>query len=180
MADERGTIDESWLVLRAQAGDREAMNQLLSRIAPPLTRFIGRIAGDSREDVCQDVLFTVARKLPWLDEPGAFRPWAYRIASRAALKFAAREKRVWPFEPAGDLVESVAAIEPPPAGIAGQLPDLLSRVSPRSRVVLALHYIEELRLDDVAAVLDIPLGTVKSRLAFGLRQLRDDLRKEPR
>lgn len=179
MADERTIIDESWLVLRAQAGDRAAMNQLLSGIAPPLTRFIGRIAGDFREDVCQDVLLTIARKLTWLDEPRAFRPWAYRIAARAALKYAAREKRVWPLESVGEIVESLAAVEPPPPGLIEQVPDLLSTLSPRSRVVLTLHYLEELRLDDVAAVLDIPLGTVKSRLAFGLRQLREHLRKEP-
>jgi RNA polymerase sigma-70 factor (ECF subfamily) len=173
------SIDERWLVLKAQAGDPEAMNRLLSGIAPALTRFIGRIAGESREDVCQDVLLTIARKLTWLDEPAAFRPWAYRIASRAALKYAAREKRVWPFESVGEIVESLAATEPPSPDFLDRIPDLLSRLSPRSRVVLALHYLEELRLEDVAAVLDIPLGPVKSRLAFGLRQLREHVRKEP-
>ena len=179
MADERKIIDESWLVLRAQAGDREAMNRLLSGIAPALTRFIGRIAGDLREDVCQDVLFTIARKLTWLEEPRAFRPWAYRIAARAALKYAAREKRVWPVESVGETVESLAAAEAPSPGLLEHIPDLLSRVSPSSRVVLTLHYLDDLRLDEGAAVLDIPLGTVKSRLAFGLRQLREHLRKEP-
>jgi RNA polymerase sigma-70 factor (ECF subfamily) len=179
MADERRIIDESWLVLRAQAGDREAMNRLLSEIAPPLTRFIGRIAGDFREDVCQDVLLTIARKLTWLDEPRAFRPWAYRIAARAALKYAAREKRVWPLESVGEIVESFAAAEAPSPGLLEHSPDLLTRVSPASRVVLTLHYLDDLRLDEVAAVLEIPLGTVKSRLAFGLRQLREHLKKEP-
>jgi len=164
------SIDERWLVLKAQAGDSDAMNRLLLGIAPALTRFIGRIAGESREDVCQDVLLTIARKLTWLDEPAAFRPWAYRIA--------AREKRVWPLESVGEIVESLAATEPPPPGLIEQIPDLLSKLSPRSRVVLALHYLEELRLEEVAAVLDMPLGTVKSRLAFGLRQLREHLRKE--
>ena len=70
-------------------------------------------------------------------------------------------------------------LPPPPPGFPDQIPDLLAKLSPRSRVVLALHYLEELRLEDVAAVLDIPLGTVKSRLAFGLRQLRANLKKEP-
>lgn len=179
MRDERTIIDESWLVLRAQAGDREAMSRLLSGIAPPLTRFITRTAGSSAEDVCQDVLLTIAHKLTWLDEPRAFRPWAYRIAARAALKYAAREKRVWPFESVGEIVESLAAAEPPPLGLLEHVPDLLARLSPRSRVVIALHYLEELRLEDVAAVLDIPVGTVKSRLAFGLRQLREHIKKEP-
>jgi DNA-directed RNA polymerase specialized sigma24 family protein len=110
MADERTIIDEAWLVLRAQAGDRVAMNQLLLGIAPPLTRFIGRITGDFCDDVCQDVLLTIARKLGWLDQPRAFRPWAYRIAARAALKYSAREKRVWPFESTGEMVEYLAAL----------------------------------------------------------------------
>src|SRR5688572_22847583 len=121
MSEGPTSIDERWLVLKAQAGDRAAMNQLLSGIAPPLTRFVGRIAGDFRDDVCQDVLLTIARKLTWLDEPRAFRPWAYRIAARAALKYAAREKRVWPFESVGEIVESLAAVEPPPPGLLEQI-----------------------------------------------------------
>ena len=60
----------------------------------------------------------------------------------------------------------------------GSLPALLERVSPASRAVLALHYADDLSLDETAAVLDLHLGTVKSRLAYGLTTLRRLLGEE--
>ena len=56
-----------------------------------------------------------------------------------------------------------------------RLPGLVAQVSPASRVVLVLHYMEDFSLPEVADVLGIPLGTVKSRLAHGLRLLRREL-----
>jgi RNA polymerase sigma-70 factor (ECF subfamily) len=50
----------------------------------------------------------------------------------------------------------------------------LEQLSPASRAVVTLHYLEEMPLADVAAVLDVPLGTVKSRLSYGLAQLRKE------
>ena len=56
----------------------------------------------------------------------------------------------------------------------------LDRASPASRAVLILHYLDDLPLDEVAAILEIPLGTVKSRLAYGLATLRRHLEEESR
>jgi len=54
-----------------------------------------------------------------------------------------------------------------------ELGDFVSRLSPASQAVVVLHYYEELPLDEIADVLEIPLGTVKSRLSYGLKQLRE-------
>ena len=54
-----------------------------------------------------------------------------------------------------------------------ELGDSVARLSAASQAVVVLHYYEELPLDEVADVLEIPLGTVKSRLAYGLKQLRE-------
>jgi RNA polymerase sigma-70 factor, ECF subfamily len=56
------------------------------------------------------------------------------------------------------------------------LPQLVGELSPHSRAVIALHYLEEMTLEEVAAVLGVPVGTVKSRLAYGLNQLRRRVR----
>lgn len=67
------------------------------------------------------------------------------------------------------------AFDPPPLLSEHELDALRSAVaglSPGSRAVIQLHYFEDLLLDEVAAALEIPLGTVKSRLAYGLDQLR--------
>lgn len=157
----------------AQAGDAEALQVVLSRAASVAAPVVRRIAGGEWEDVLQGVLWTVARKLSWLDEPAAFRAWVYRIASRAAVRHAARERRLWPVFAGPEDFEAVpAAAERLEAPLVDQIPRLLDRVTARSRAVIVLHYLEELPLEEVAAVLGVPLGTVKSRLAYGLRLMR--------
>jgi RNA polymerase sigma-70 factor, ECF subfamily len=71
---------ETRLVLRAQAGDREAFDALLTAVQGPLCRYVVSLTGDAHlaEDVLQETFLLVWRKLAWLDEPGLFRAWAYR------------------------------------------------------------------------------------------------------
>lgn len=74
-------------MLRAQCGDREALELVLRSVQPALRRYLAGVAGrDEAEDVLQDVLLTVCRKIAWLDAPELFRAWAFRIASRASFK----------------------------------------------------------------------------------------------
>src|SRR5262245_42197202 len=89
------TATESWLVLRAQAGDRHALDQLLRGVHGSLLGFVTRLMRDraAAEDVIQDTLLIIVQKLRWLEHPVAFRPWAYRIAARAAMKALRREQR---------------------------------------------------------------------------------------
>lgn len=163
-------------VLRAQAGDREALEALLKAVTRPLYGYLVRLLGDASqaEDVLQEVLLRIYRKLRWVERPELFRPWAYRIATREGWKHLGRERR-WSArsEDASALAE-LAAVEPESldADLARELPRLVSAVSPASRAVLVLHYLEELTLPEVAAVLGASLGTVKSRLAYGLATLR--------
>jgi RNA polymerase sigma-70 factor (ECF subfamily) len=164
---------ESQWILRAQCGDREALELLLRNVQPSLHRYLCSVVGSSSaDDTLQDVLLIVCRKLAWLHAPELFRPWAYRIASRAAFRHLKKEK-VWSEQVREEgLLEATPAPElSPPEGV---LNDLLNAgvLSPASRAVLALHFQEELPLAEVAAILEIPLGTVKSRLAYGLAALR--------
>lgn len=164
--------DASWVV-EAQCGDRDAMEHLLRRVQMPLRRYIVRLVGPTAaDDVLQEVLTSIARKLTWLAEPRLFRPWAYRIASRSAFAHLRKEKRRRQHETDGEVVEAVAVPVERPSG--DQLRELLDNaiLSPASRAVLMLHFQEEMPLADVAAVLELPLGTVKSRLAYGLAALR--------
>lgn len=169
------TPSEGWRVLKAQAGDGDALNQLLTGIYPPLFRFVTRMVGDrsAAEDVLQDTMLIIARKLRWLDRPDAFRPWAYRIAARTAMKAVRRERHRFRMIDQDAEVDGVEApvVEPPP-DLLLQLPSLVASVSPASRAVLVLHFLEGMPLQTVGTILDIPLGTVKSRLAYGLRVLR--------
>jgi RNA polymerase sigma-70 factor (ECF subfamily) len=161
--------------VRAQCGDREAIELLLRSVQPALYRYLARLVGATdADDVLQEVLVTVARKIAWLAEPTLFRAWAYRIASRKAFGHlrAGRRRAEDPLDDAA--ITTRAAVEPPSEELLRELLDS-ERLTPASRAVLILHFQEELPLAEVAAILELPLGTVKSRLAFGLSSLRREL-----
>jgi RNA polymerase sigma-70 factor, ECF subfamily len=167
---------EARWVLQAQCGDREAFELLLRSVQPALRRYVAGIVGGSHaDDVVQEILLIICRKLKWVHTPEVFRSWAYRIASRQAFRHLQKEKR-WPEQAADDLIFDQLASDDasPPADLLQQLLDS-EAVSPSSRAVLALHFQEELSLAEVAAILELPLGTVKSRLAYGLAAIRKQL-----
>jgi RNA polymerase sigma-70 factor (ECF subfamily) len=168
-------------VLLAQSGDRAALEELFKAVEGPLLRYVLGVVADRAlaEDVLQEVFILIYRKLYWLREPELFRPWAYRIASREVIRQLKRARR-WPEQfdedsrPESVAVEERGEFRP---GLAERLPELLARVSPASRMVLVLHYLDEMPLQEVADVLGLPLGTIKSRLAYGLAALRREAGK---
>lgn len=167
---------ETWWVLRAQSGDREALDELLKSVQESLYRYVLRLVGERAmaEDILQEVFINIYRKLRWLREPELFRPWAYRIASREAFKQLKRERR-WTEQIRDESVLAAIPAQPPidsAPELLAQLPQFVARVPPASRAVLVLHYFHDMPLTEIAVVLDIALGTVKSRLAYGLANLR--------
>ena len=160
-------------MLRAQVGDRQAIEALLRSVQPMLARYVRAVVGAAdAEDVTQDVMVLIYRKLWTLTAPDLFRPWAYRIASRAAFRHL-KSRRRWPDHLRDDEALDDLPAQDLPVGNS-RVDELLQdpRVTPASRAVLALHFKEEMTLREVAAILDVPLGTVKSRLAYGLATLR--------
>jgi RNA polymerase sigma-70 factor (ECF subfamily) len=174
---------ENWWVLRAQSGDREALDELLKIVQEPLYRYIYRLVGERHlaEDILQEVFILIYRKLGWLQEPQLFRSWAYRIASREAFKRLKREKR-WTEQIRDEaFLETIPTETPEETAtpeLLEKLPSLIARVSPASRAVLILHYLHEIPLSEVASVLGIALGTAKSRLSYGLSSLRRALTEQ--
>ena len=161
------------LVLRAQSGDREAFDALLRETAPPLLRYVTRVTGDAAmaEDAVQEALIAIVRKIAWLQDATLFRAWAYRIASREAFRALKKHRRAEPFIDRNDVAEPI----PPDPWMRERLVASLNRLSAPIRAVITLHYIEEMPLSAVAAILDLNIGTVKSRLSYGLTQLRKDI-----
>lgn len=176
---------EEFLVLRAQTGDREALNELLKIVQTPLFRYISRLTDGANlaEDVLQEVFLIIYRKLRWLENPQVFRAWAYRIASREAFRRLKNEKR-WTEQIRDEEIlaaiptaETAEIYEPE---VIEKIPQMLAEISPASRAVLVLHYLEEMSLSETAEILDISLGTAKSRLTYGLESLRKKIRREKR
>jgi RNA polymerase sigma-70 factor (ECF subfamily) len=166
------------LVLLAQAGDRAALEQVLKGVQQPLFDYLARLVGNAHlaEDILQEVFVLVWRKLPWLRDPELFRPWIYRIASREAFRRLKKE-RTWSQSLGQSELDTVAEepVSDPLVQRLDQLSEHLAAVSPASRVVLILHYQQGLTIDEVASVLELSPGTVKSRLAYGLAMLRQKL-----
>jgi RNA polymerase sigma-70 factor (ECF subfamily) len=174
----RTSIQEMQWVLRAQCHDREALEMLLRSVQPSLRRYLSGLAGHTdADDLLQDVMVIVIRKLGALDDPQLFRPWAFRIASREAFRHI-RKRRRWVGQHEDDSqLDDLPAPEIRPSGELLQQLLAAESISPASRAVLILHFQEDLSLPDVAAILDIPLGTAKSRLAYGLASIRKQVKK---
>ncbi|HEX8687785.1 MAG TPA: RNA polymerase sigma factor [Pyrinomonadaceae bacterium] len=172
-----GAGREGFLVLRAQSGDRAALDALLSSVQEPLFRYLLSLLGHAHaaEDVLQETFIRVYRKLGWLREPELFRPWAYRVATREAFRYLKRERR-WAEQLRDE--EALKALPAPPPRealapeLSARLRESVGALSPASRAVVVLYYLHEMSLEETAGVLGIPLGTVKSRLAYGLEALR--------
>jgi RNA polymerase sigma-70 factor, ECF subfamily len=176
MADAADAEREISWVLRAQSGSQEALNELFKVLQDPLFRYVRSLVREPShaEDILQEAFVRIYRKLNWLREPRALRPWAYQIATRETFRYLRRQER-WSNkqlenEDLSGIVDSSNSDFP--AELISQLPQLIENLSPASRAVIVLYYLHELSLSETAAVLEIPIGTVKSRLAYGLRTLR--------
>lgn len=168
-------MDEVQLVLLAQAGDREAFDHLLRGVYPSLFRYTAALVGHTdADDIVQDTAVQIHRKLRWLREPAYFRAWAFRIASRMAVARLKKHRRWESLEDHAELAHEITAAEDFEALLLwnDQIQMLADELSPASRAVLLLHYQQECSLDEIGAVLEIPLGTVKSRLFYAVKMLR--------
>ena len=177
-AKKTATPDQTLLVLLAQTGDRTALEQLLHDAYPPLRRYIrGLIGAAFADDILQETSLQIFRKLPFLREPAVFRPWTFRIASCIAFLLLKHARRWQPLDDAPP--ELLTTFNPS----LGELPDeaflsLLDNVSPACRAMLLLRYQHDLTLEESAAILEIPIGTAKSRLHYGVTTLRKFLNSE--
>lgn len=174
-ADNEGGVALALLVARAQTGDLAALDRLLRERQRPLYRHIRGIVADSdlALDILQEVMLLVARRLPSLRDPRWFRAWAYRIATREAVRRSRNHR--W----RSALHENEEAADLPGAGplepqtlTREELEQRLASLPPASETVLRMHYLDELSFVEIAEALEIPVGTVKSRTAYGLAALR--------
>jgi RNA polymerase sigma-70 factor (ECF subfamily) len=179
-------LDDTALVEAAQHGDRAALDQLLRRHYDRIHAVCRRIAGSSRDadDACQEALIKITRGLPRFDGNSAFGTWAYRIATNAALDELRKRKRR-PLLAVVDEADDDHPREPvdPSAdrqvdAVADRLAidDALGELSEEFRVAVTLRDVLDLDYAEIASVLDVPVGTVKSRIARGRAMLAGRLR----
>ncbi len=163
------------LVERARSGDQEAFADLVHQVSDSLFGIARRVLRDPglAEDVLQNALVTIWRKLPHLREPDRFEAWAFRILVNACYADASHNRRwaatvrVLPVSRA-DQVDDYQAISD-----RDELEQAFSRLPLDQRAVFVLHHHVGLPLVAVAETLGIPDGTARSRLHYATRALRN-------
>ena len=180
MEREKERILDAYLVASARLGDRLALANLARRWNGKLVAHAWRLLrdDDGARDAVQEGWAEMLRGLPRLRDDRAFPAWAYRIVSRRCARQIARLR--------GDrrLAEEIAAI---PAEGGGYEPRALDAeavrramcaLPPEQQAAIALFYLEDMSVAEVAVALDVPAGTVKTRLMHARRKLRAALEGE--
>ncbi len=175
--DSRERIAEELLVIRAQMGDRSAFAGLFERYDARLRYLMRRLLSgrEAAEGAAQDVWLTVLSRIRSLRSPGAFRAWFYRIARNRAYQELRSHEDVdlsveEPIEPGPEPPDAAVAAED-----AARIQIALGSLQPKHREVLVLCYVEQMPYEETAEVLEVPLGTVKSRIYYAKSALRREM-----
>ena len=174
---------DSDLVIRAQHGDEQAFTSLALAAGDWLHAVSYRILRDIHlaEDATQQALLAIWRDLPQLRDPARFEAWSYRLLVRACYAEGRRARGV------GTNLRVLAVGEPvaPDQAIGlvadrDQLERGFKRLSLDHRAVVVLHHYADLPLEEIADILGVPIGTVRSRLFYAMRGLRAALEADAR
>ena len=166
---------EQTLVIRSQIGDESAFADLLKLHGPRLLLFIRGMMQHAPEqvaDLTQEIWITVFRMLPKLREADKFKPWLFRIArDRVFQEFRRRHLPLQSMqhEDCAEIAEESATDSPVDVE---SLTQCLSRLTPEHREVLILRFFEELDYEEISRVTSVTTGTVRSRIHYGKRALR--------
>lgn len=173
MDNARERVIDELLVLRCQQGDREAFDLLVRRWQRRLWRYARRLTGDSDAawDVMQETWMAVLKQIRKLSDPAWFAAWAHRIVRNKCadqVRKAGRRRRLTDALAERQRANGDPAREGPTDAVA----EALRQLSPDRQELLALRYGADLNIIEIALVLGIPAGTVKSRLHHAREQLK--------
>ncbi len=172
------------LVESAMNGDRDAYERLARQVGPRLYRIAYRITRNAAdaEDAMQRALIDMWRDLPGLRDPERFDAWTYRLVANAATDEIRRGRRrprlatvhVLRIDQFGDDHDATPMLPDDSGAVADR--DALERafqeLTPEQRTVIVLRHYAGLPLDEISRALDVPYGTVASRLHYAVRVLR--------
>jgi RNA polymerase sigma-70 factor (ECF subfamily) len=163
--------DERARVRGAQRGSASDLEALFRTHWPRAFRAAYLVTHDAgaAEDIAQESFLAAIRALDRFDRKRPFGPWLHRIVVNRAIDWT-RARRL---RGEVELSESVPAPEPPRQG--GETFAALTRLSPEQRAVIVMRYLLDFTPGEIAEALDLPRGTVNSRLRRGLDALGDEL-----
>jgi RNA polymerase sigma-70 factor (ECF subfamily) len=167
--------DDRTLVSAAQAGDRRAVEALLRRHYDRVYAICRRVVGSSRDadDAAQEAMISIVRGLSRFDGRAAFSTWTYRIATNAALdELRKRQRRPSPHATddegtTPEIVDTHAHRVIDAVGERLAIDAAIDALPEEFRVAVVLRDVCDLDYSEIARTLEIPVGTVKSRIARG-------------
>ncbi len=176
------TTSDQELILQLQGDSLDALGELYDRHQLMVYRTALAISNDpeAAADLLQDVFLRLHRFADRVDPCRPLEPWLYRVTTNLTYTYVKRRHR-W-FSPLEDIAEWLA-------GNKKQTPQYMAEMDEESqqvhqaiaslplqqRVVIVLYYINDLSLQEIATILDVPEGTVKSRLHYGRKALKKQL-----
>ncbi|HYH50539.1 MAG TPA: sigma-70 family RNA polymerase sigma factor [Acidimicrobiia bacterium] len=178
-----GEATDQALAAAANSGDRSALEVLLARHFDRVHAICRRVTGHSEDalDATQEALIAVTRGLHRYDGRSQFTTWLYRVATNAALdELRRRKRRPEPAELTEDRpLRGATAAAPVESAVAARLDvdAALAGLSPEFRAAVVLRDLCDLDYAEIAEVLDVPIGTVRSRIARGRAAIAEQLRE---
>lgn len=173
--------DES-LAQAIQQGSQPALRRLVIRHHAPLIGFLYRMTGGDRflaEDLAQETMVRLLRGIRSYDGRRPFKPWLYQIAVNVTRDYYKQAEMRHTGSDDGSMARIASPQRPETAVIqretAQEAVTAVYHLPPHQRETLLLRYAEELSLEEIALILNIPVGTVKSRLSLALKRLREEL-----
>lgn len=173
-------IYDEYLVAAARAGDKRAFERLAGRFQPKLLAHAWRLTDDAEmtKEAVQDGWVEIIRGLPRLYDTVAFPAWAYRIITRCCAKTIRRSQRRRRIKNA--VAAETVAVADTIDGAERQcdaqtITAAIAALPQDQRAAMALYYLEDLSVAEIAVALDVPAGTVKTRLMHARRKVRTAL-----
>lgn len=175
-------IRSQLLLLQYRRGDDEALTELVAMWEKPLFYYIRRLVKTEEDawDALQETWIRIVRGLAKLNNPDSFTCWMYRVARNATVNLIRDDRRM---ESLSDKEMDLAADE---AGedIRFSATDAeaihwgIQQLPPAQREVVTLFFLEEFSLREISSITGVPTGTVKSRLYYAKKALRNLMKKE--
>ncbi len=173
---------DSALIERVRLNDLEALGEIFERHYATVYRTAAFITGENAaaEDIAQECFLRVHRYAGRIDTSLPLGPWLYRVTVNLSYTYITRQR--WRKIPLGDVIDRLMS----PAGqwpdhaaehheMESELRQAVRELSMNQQVVIVMHYLNGLSLEEIAEALNCPVGTVKSRLHYARENLRKSL-----
>jgi RNA polymerase sigma-70 factor (ECF subfamily) len=168
--------EETRIIRRLSAGDEEALGVLIDRYGGALLHFAHRLVGDMQmaEEICQDTMLKAWQQAGSFRMDGHLKAWLFRVARNNAIDYIRRKRLpTEEFQAAHDTAteDQQPEREAERSWLNEAILDALEALPDQYREVIDMRFFQDMCYQEIAEVLKIPLGTVKSRLNYALKGL---------